>query len=152
MSGNPSFPPPPELDCEPSSASNPSKTASCHPGAVLPPRSFTFRIHRPRPVLNFGGDATGDAEIFKREIDWYKFTTTGGAFTFSAATPNSDMNTVIGIYDSRGYRVGYNNNISKENKDSEVTRTLKAGTYYFGVARHVWTPKGAYTWTIDGTG
>src|SRR6476469_3493166 len=56
-------------------------------------------------IANFTGIASGDASIAKREVDWYKFTTTGGAITFSATTPNSDMNPVIGVYNSKGFRV-----------------------------------------------
>ena len=100
--------------------------------------------------LNASGDATGNAAITFNEADWSKFTAGAGAFTLSATTPSSNLDTVIAVYNASGQRVAYNDDISSTNRDSRLTKTLTAGTYYLGVTNYKGTAGGSYTWTIDG--
>ena len=70
--------------------------SSLPPSAVAPPTG---------PVavtLNTLGDATGLAAITANEVDWYRVTVAAGTATFSATTPTSNLDTVIGVYSAAG--------------------------------------------------
>ena len=118
--------------------------SSIPPSIVSVPATFVS------VTLNSNGDASGTAAITANEVDWYKFTGTAGTFTFRASTPNSNLDTVIGIYNAAGQRVAYNDDISFFNRDSLRSVTLSAGTYYLGVTNYVGTGGGGYTWSVDG--
>jgi hypothetical protein len=117
-----------------------------------PPSSLTVPSSASAIVLDSSGDASGTASISANEIDWYKFTaTTAGTYIFTATTPSSNLDTVIGIYSSAGARKAYNDDLSSSNTDSRVSVSLTAGqTYAFGVTNYTRTSGGAYTWAIDG--
>jgi hypothetical protein len=101
-------------------------------------------------ALNSGGDAIGSAGIATGEVDWYRFTTAAGGITIAARTPYSSLDTVIALYDAKGRRVAYNDDIASTNRDSRIITTLTAGTYYLGVTNYTGTPGGSYTWGING--
>src|SRR4051812_12522795 len=101
--------------------------SSVPPSLVSVPTLFTAA------TLNSGGDAGGSAAVTANEVDWYKFTGAAGSYTLTASTPTSSLDTVIGIYNASGQRVAYNDDVSYYNRDSRVTVTLPAGTYYLGV-------------------
>lgn len=118
--------------------------------AGVPPLSVTPTV----PVavtLNSQSDATGTATIATTEVDYYAFTATvGGAYSIAATTPSSNVDTVIGIFNSAGQRIAYNDDAGGST-DSRVTVNLTAGTkYYLGVTNYVASSRGAYTWSIDG--
>jgi subtilisin family serine protease len=104
-------------------------------------------------TLNSSADATGTATIASAEVDYYTFTATrSGSYTFSATTPSSSLDTVLGVFSSPGQRLAYNDDISyPSNTDSRVTVNLTASTkYYIGITNYSSSSRGAYTWTIDG--
>src|SRR4051794_22142664 len=101
------------------------------------------------------GDAAGTGYNYYGENDFVRFTTTvAGSYVFRASTPNSRMDTVIGVFSAGGARLGFNDDISTTNTDSQLTLTsptLSANqTYYFGITRYTGSYGGAYTWSIDG--
>lgn len=118
-------------------------------GAV-PPSMIAIPTTAVTATLNSNGDASGNAAITANEVDYYKFTSKGGAFTLSATTPSSNMDTVIAVYNAAGQRVAYNDDVSSTNRDSRLTTNLAAGTYYFGVTNYTRTAGGSYTFTVDG--
>src|SRR5262249_24551945 len=98
------------------------------------------------------GDAAGTGYNYYGENDFVRFTTTvAGSYVFRASTPNSWMDTVIGVFNASGARLGFNDDISTTNTDSQLTLTLSANhTYYFGITRYTGGYGGAYIWSIDG--
>ncbi|MBL8797991.1 MAG: hypothetical protein JNM56_29100 [Planctomycetia bacterium] len=88
----------------------------------------------------------------KKEIDWYKFQApTTGAYTILAQTPSrsSALDPVLGVYNSQGQRVAFNDDIASNNRDSGVTVALTAGaTYYIGITNYTGSKPGDYTYSI----
>jgi hypothetical protein len=116
--------------------------------AGVPPVSITPPDILP-VVLNANGDATGSASIASTEVDYYKvIATAAGSFTFSTATPSSNLDTVIGVFSATGQRITYNDD-NGNSSDSRVTANLAAGTYFLGVTNYSSTSRGAYNYTID---
>ncbi len=116
----------------------------------LPPSALALPASPVAVALNASGDASGQAAITNNEVDWYRFTVAAGSATFSASTPTSNLDTVLGLYNASGRRVASNDDISYPgNTDSRATVTLTAGTYYLGVTNYVGTAGGSYTWAID---
>src|SRR3954463_15835894 len=59
------------------------------------------------------GDAGGSGYNYYGENDFVRFTTaTSGSYVFTASTPYSRMDTVIGVFNSSGARLGFNDDIS----------------------------------------
>lgn len=104
------------------------------------------------PVGLYQGDAAGWGTITSREVDYVRFTpSVSGWHRLTAATPYSNLDTVLGLFNSRGGRVAYHDDISRSNSDSQVTVNLTAGqTYYFGITNYTGTGGGAYQWYVDG--
>jgi hypothetical protein len=119
--------------------------------AGVPPISLTPFNALP-VTLNTNNIASGTTTIATTEVDFYSFTArTNGAHEFSATTPSSNVDTVIGLFSASGQRLAYNDNISSTNTDSRFTTSLTAGTqYYLGVTNRITTSRGTYTWIIDG--
>jgi hypothetical protein len=88
----------------------------------------------------------------KKEIDWYKFTApTTGNYTVLAQTPSrsSSLDPVLGVYNSQGQRVAFNDDLATNNRDSGVTVSLTAGaTYYVGITNYTTSRTGDYTYSI----
>lgn len=101
--------------------------------------------------LDSGGDAQGNAAISANEIDYYTFVpATSGSHRLSVLTPTSNLDSVLGVFDSQGRRVAYNDDISSINLDSQLTVQLTAGSrYYLGITNYVGTLGGTYTWQVD---
>ncbi len=119
--------------------------------ASLPPSAVALPARPVAVTLNTLGDATGLAAVTANEVDWYRVTVASGTATFSATTPTSNLDTVIGVYNAAGRRVASNDDISYPgNTDSRVSVTLPAGTYFLGVTNYVGTPGGTYTWAVRG--
>ncbi len=115
----------------------------------LPPSAVALPTGPVAVTLNTLGDASGPAAITANEVDWYRVTVASGTATFSATTPTSNLDTVIGVYTAAGRRVASNDDISYPgNTDSRVSVTLPAGTYFLGVTNYVGTPGGTYTWAV----
>lgn len=120
--------------------------AGVPPATVTPPSSFSS------VTLNSQGDASGSSSITSNEIDWRRFTaSTTGAYTISATTPSSNVDTVLGVYNANGQRLGFNDDISSSNLDSRLTISLTAGaSYFFGITNYTGTGQGSYSWLVDG--
>ena len=74
-----------------------------------------------------------------------------GTYRLAASTPNSRLDTVLGVYSSAGGRLAYNDDVSGSNRDSDLTVTLTAGSrYFFGITNYTGTSGGSYTWLVDG--
>ena len=99
----------------------------------------------------FTGDAAGPGEIAGNEIDWFTFVApVSGRYGFSASTPGSDLDTVLGVFDGTGTRRAFSDDISSTNSDSAVRVDLTQGTqYFFGITNVTGTPGGAYNWAVD---
>jgi hypothetical protein len=116
----------------------------------VPPSLVAVPMSAVAVALNSGGDAIGSAAVSTGEVDWYRFTTAAGGITIAARTPYSSLDTVIALYDAKGRRVAYNDDIASTNRDSRIITTLTAGRYYLGVTNYTGTPGGSYTWGING--
>jgi hypothetical protein len=119
------------------------------PPAWIPPPANALPV-----TLNSQGDAGGPGYNYYGENDFVRFTArTSGTYVFQATTPYySNMDTVIGVFDAAGYRLGYNDDIAWPYlTDSRVALTLQAGrTYYFGITRYIDSDGGAFNWSING--
>jgi hypothetical protein len=120
--------------------------------AGVPPTFIAAPTTALAVTLNTQNDAAGAASITTTEIDYYSFTArTTGTHTFAAATPSSNLDTVIGVFAANGQRLAYNDDVASTNTDSRVSASLVAGArYYFGVTNYAINSRGAYSWTIDG--
>jgi hypothetical protein len=95
----------------------------------------------------------GNGSIDAQEIDWYTFVSPKtGEHNISTSTPTSNLDTVLGVYDSAGNRLAYNDDggFSGDPLDSNLNVTLIAGVrYYFGVTNYINnTTPGAYSWFV----
>lgn len=121
--------------------------------AGVPPTQITPPTSSVSVSLNRQGDATGNAAITNNEVDYYSFTAaTTGAYRLSATTPTTSyLDTVLGVFNSSGQRVAYNDDISSTNSDSNLTVNLTAGRkYYFGITNYSGSYNGTYSWLVDG--
>ncbi|UCV19630.1 FxDxF family PEP-CTERM protein [Ferribacterium limneticum] len=70
-------------------------------------------------------------------VDYYKFSTASTLnFTFSVATltgPAGENDPMVGLFSSTGNLIDMNDDISDDNYDSHLTRSVSAGTYYVAV-------------------
>ena len=116
---------------------------SIPPSAIAIPVASTLS-------LNSSGDISGTAAITNNEIDWFRFTLNAGTTNIATTTPSSNLDTVIGLYNSSGQRVAYNDDVSSTNTDSLLGANLASGTYYLGITNYVGTSGGGYTLFING--
>ena len=118
----------------------------------IPPRTITPPSDAVAVTLSAQGTGQGNAAVTRNENDFYAFTApVSGTYRLSALTPNSSLDTVLGVYSAGGSRLAYNDDISSSNRDSRLTVNLTAGTrYFFGITNYVGTPGGSYTWQVDG--
>ena len=118
------------------------------PPVVISPPTSAVSV-----TLNAQNDASGTASIATTEVDYYSFVATAsGAYTISATTPTSSVDTVLGVFSSTGQRLAYNDDIVfAVNTDSRLSINLTAGTrYYIGITNYFSGSRGAYTWSIVG--
>ncbi len=103
-------------------------------------------------TFNSQNDGTGTGLISSNEVDYFTFVApVTGSYQVSTLTPLSNMDTVLGIFNSSGARIAYNDDISTTNRDSQVTLTLSAGhRYYLGVTNYTGSANGVFTWSVDG--
>jgi hypothetical protein len=120
--------------------------------AGIPPVSITPPASATKVALDSQSDAVGNGSIASTEIDYYSFTATvSGAYTISATTPASSLDTVLGVFSASGERLAYNDDIARSNTDSRLTVTLTAGaSYYIGLTNYTARSRGSYVWSIDG--
>ena len=102
-------------------------------------------------TLNAQRDAAGNASIANSEVDYYSFVApTAGTYRFAATTPTSNLDPVLGVFNSSGQRVAYNDD-ANGSTDSNLTVNLNAGQrYYFGITNYTGSGNGTYTWLVDG--
>lgn len=118
--------------------------AGVPPAVITPPTAFTT------VVLNSNGDTSGMASITADEVDWYRVTIPAGSITFSAGNGIGTLDTVIGIYNTAGQRVAYNDDFNyPTDLGSQTTVNLPAGTYFFGITNYSGAAGGNYGWWID---
>ncbi|MFO0881293.1 MAG: T9SS type A sorting domain-containing protein, partial [Gemmataceae bacterium] len=96
----------------------------------------------------------GSAAIATTEVDYYRFTAPRtGSYRFSALTPTSTLDPVLGVFRANGTRLAFSDNRTADDPDAETTVLLTAGQRYFlGVTNRVGSPGGAYRWAIQGPG
>ena len=121
--------------------------------AGVPPAALTSTV-APAVAVNASGSASGNAAITANEADFYSFVAPrAGTYRLSAATPSSYLDTVLGVFDTQGKRLAYNDDIGPNNTDSQLALNLVAGQrYLIGVSNYAGTPGGSYTWAIAGPG
>jgi len=95
-----------------------------------------------------------NAAITKNEVDFFTFVApTTGSYAFEATTPKSDMDTVLGVFDTGGNRVAFNNNGAGLGTDSLANYSLIAGQkIFFGITNHTDKPGGRYRWQVTAPG
>jgi hypothetical protein len=122
--------------------------------AGTPPTSIAVPTRFTSVALSEAGDATKVSSISSTEEDFYRVTTAvSGSTTFTASATGSKIDTVIGIYDTSGQLVAFNDDIiPNTNTNSSVTVDLAAGTYFFGVTNYTGSPAGKYTLTVNAPG
>lgn len=120
--------------------------------AAVPPLQVTTPSNAVPAVVNNINDAQGTAAITSNEVDFYSLVpSVSGTYRISTTTSNSDLDTVLGIYDARGRRIAYNDDVSASNSNSYRALSLVAGQrYYVGITNYTGTPGGDYRWLIDG--
>ena len=114
----------------------------------IPPSLVPIPASPAAVAFNSSGSATDSAAISSGEVDWYRFTVGAGSYLFKATTPTSSVDTVIGLYNAAGRRVGYCDDMTGTNTDSRLVVNLSGGTYYLGVTKYVGTANGSYSWYI----
>src|SRR5262245_14880037 len=107
--------------------------AGVPPAVIAVPPSGTTDV-----TLNNLGDASGSAAITANEADFYRFTAQStGSHTFAASRTSGGLDTVIGVFNSSGQRLAFNDDINFFNLNSRLTTSLTAGqTYYLGVSNY----------------
>ena len=97
-----------------------------------PPAQISVPTNATAVTLNATYRAQGTAAITQNENDFYRFQARAtGNYVLAAATPTLD--TVLGVFNSNGVRIAFNNNVSASDLSSRVTVALTAGqTYYLG--------------------
>lgn len=120
--------------------------------AGIPPATITLPTNAVAPTFNSVGDAAGTAAISSSEVDYYTFTArTSGSFQLSAASPYSNLDPVLGLFNASGQRLAYNDDVSSSNVNSGLTVNLTAGArYYVGITNYTDSPGGSYSWKFDG--
>ncbi len=118
--------------------------------AGIPPASITPPARAASVTLDTLRSASGNAAIQNTEVDYYKFTTTVGG-RYRIATASGQIDTVLGLFNAKGARVAFNDDISIDNQDSEIAVSLNPRTqYYLGVTNYRGSQSGTYHWLIDG--
>jgi hypothetical protein len=121
--------------------------AGVPPASIVPPASYTA------VTLDAAGDARGSAAITADETDYYSFIApAAGNYRFSALTPASDLDPVLGVFGADGSRLAHNDDIvTYLETDSDLTVALQAGRrYYFGITNYTGSGGGGYDWRVDG--
>src|SRR4051812_5601858 len=76
---------------------------------ATPPPSIPVPAHPTAVNISAIGGAQGNAAIAGDEIDYYSFVAPrSGPYQFTAATPNSSVDTVLAVYSQSGQRLAYN--------------------------------------------
>lgn len=103
-------------------------------------------------TLNASLAASGSAAISTTETDYYSFVAPkAGSYRISALTPSSNLDTVLGAFDTGGRRLAFNDDMNASTSDSQLTVELAASQRVFvGITSYTGTPGGAYTWYVQG--
>jgi hypothetical protein len=111
--------------------------------AILPnPSSFvTLTTSTPRP-----------AAITNNEVDSYRFTAPStGRFTIQTQTPNSVLDTVLGVYTTNRVRLASNDDANSDVRTSSITLDMVRGrSYFIGVSNYSGTGGGSYSLLVTG--
>ncbi len=117
---------------------------------TIPPA--VVRVSSPTTIiLNNQHVRAGSAEITHNEIDYYQFQApVSGTYRIQTTTPNSQLDTVLGLFNQSGQRIAFNNDISPALRNSRVTVNLIAGrVYVFGITNLIHTPGRRYNWSVQ---
>lgn len=122
--------------------------AGVPPLAIVPPAAAKIALTNTKTV------ATGSDSIVRSQVDYKSFVApTSGTYLFEVATPISNLDPVLGVFDAGGNRIAANNDISGADTDSRVTAAITAGSrYYFGVSNLTGTLGGKYDWRVTTAG
>jgi hypothetical protein len=102
--------------------------------------SLTFQGFGAMPAGNFQGRSTFVRFVAPRN----------GVYGFTATTPGSNVDTVIGVFTQLGFRIAHNDNADLVSGDSYTEAVLRAGrVYYLGISNHVSSRAGTYSWMIN---
>ena len=95
------------------------------PAVIAPPVGATL------VTLNGFGQGSGSADISANEIDWYKLSAPAtGSYQIRTDNSASGVDTVLGVFNVYGTRLGYNDDISfPSNTDSRVTSSLTLSNF-----------------------
>jgi len=117
----------------------------------VPPIAIASPTSATAVTLNSQNDASGAASIATTEVDYIRFTAAvSGTYAISTKTPNSSLDTVLGVFSASGQLLAYNDDTPGSN-DSRLSINLSAGaTYYVGITNYSTSSRGTYTWTVDG--
>lgn len=87
---------------------------------------------------------------YYRDQDMFTFTASDtGGLTVSMSAQDSSIDSYLIVYNSTGRVVGANNNISRYNRDSELTLRVQAGETYYVSARALGSVLGNYRLELD---
>src|SRR5262245_7223961 len=93
---------------------------------TVPPSLIPIPSNALPVTLNGANDASGNAAITAGEADFYNFVApSSGSYVLAARTPTSDLDPVLGLFNSAGQRLAYNDD-SGGTQDSELTANLSA--------------------------
>jgi hypothetical protein len=117
------------------------------PTSVTAPTSFTS------VSVNSFGVASGSADISSNEVDWYQVLAPAtGPYQFTAGNSATNFDAVLGVYDAKGVRIAYGDDVNYPSDLSAATAVnLTAGKSYFvGITNYIGKPGGTYSWTVTG--
>lgn len=94
---------------------------------------------------------SGTNTIVSSEVDVYRFTAPrSGWYTFKAGRNGSNIDTIAGLFNWSGTRLGGNDD-SNGTTDSQFNTYLTGGVQYaYAVTNFTGRANGAYRWSIDG--
>ncbi len=117
-----------------------------------PPAVVALPASATRVALNDVGYAYQYSSIdFGEEEYGYFRAGRTGLYQIYANAYQSNIDTVVGLFDVFGNRIAYNDDIDANNKSSLININLQAGvTYFFGISNYYGHAMGSYYWVIDG--
>ncbi|MFO0845086.1 MAG: leishmanolysin-related zinc metalloendopeptidase [Gemmataceae bacterium] len=120
--------------------------ASLPPARVAPTPQETVNV-----ALTFQGFGALPGGNFQGGSTFVRFVAPrSGVYGFTATTPGSNVDTVLGVFTQLGFRIASNDNADLASGDSYTEAYLQAGrAYYLGISNKVGTRAGSYSWMIN---
>lgn len=114
------------------------------PAIALPPAN-----HISFPTINFDVPESDNSNVVNN-IAWYSITLNESIPVIQFNTSGSDQDTMLGIYDSLGNLIEYNDDATVSDRTSSISRALAQGTYYIAIGLYPSTFN-AHTFDAVGT-